>query len=142
MIKKKDHAFSILIRDAEKALVNGTLWELDVIAETYIKNRPESVNNTNNVLKRVANEYSISERELVKSKKRGTIQTARKMVFCLLHLKFNQSQLSIARFFSTHQTSVARAIQLYKDSIDMQSKNPPKDLIDFLAMFKKLESEL
>ncbi len=46
MTQKKEYAFSILIRDAEKAIKenieNGTLWELDNIIDNYNRNKPHN----------------------------------------------------------------------------------------------------
>lgn len=47
MTQKKEHAFSILIKETENAMkeniANGTLWALPAIIENYNKNSPTNI---------------------------------------------------------------------------------------------------
>jgi chromosomal replication initiation ATPase DnaA len=138
MTQKQEKAFSIYIRDTENVLKNGTLWELDAIVDEYIKNRPPNPNILQTVLKLVGEKYSIPVKTLLISKERRT-QTARQMAYCLLHLKFNLTQRNISKFFNTHQTTIARGIEVYKDSERLKDK---KQFKVFFETYNELESKL
>ena len=90
------------------------------------------------VIKIVCNEFSISEYTLKNMSKRGSLQDAKQITYCLLYYNLGLSQRYIANsIFFNWQTSVANAIKRFKKS-DIQHKSDR----EFLEKYNLLKNKL
>jgi hypothetical protein len=89
------------------------------------------------ILNMICNEFNFSRHNLIKSKKHGTIQKARQLVYCLLYFDIGLSLREIGNIFSKYVRSVAIAIENYR-KLNTQLKQDK----EFFESYKKYQEKI
>jgi len=89
------------------------------------------------ILNMVCNDYNITKRNLIQSKKHGHIQKARQMCFCLLYFDIGLSLREIGNVFGKYVRSISVVIENYR-------KMNPEFKLDreFLELYKKYQENI
>jgi chromosomal replication initiation ATPase DnaA len=92
----------------------------DAITKTLYKKTDKGVE-IEFILNIVCIDFSLTRYNLIKSKKHGYIQKARKLIFCLLYFEIGLSLRQIGTIFGKYVRSVAIAVENYK-KLNLQIK--------------------
>jgi chromosomal replication initiation ATPase DnaA len=127
-----------LLQNIQKGLRLYSVTELNDALEQALIKKHEKTKEIDYVLTIVSNEYNISQYALKNMKKRGNLQDAKQLAYCLLHFNLGLSIRYIANsiFFCWH-SSVANGVARFKKS-DIQHKQDRA----FLEKYELLKNKL
>lgn len=133
-----NHELETLLKNIQQGLKRYSVNELNEAIVKAIGDKNTKSDEIKYVLTIVCNEFDITEFALINSKKRGNLQDAKQIAYCLLYFNIGLSIREIADeiFFNWH-TSVAIGINKFKKS-DFQHK---QDKV-FLEKYDKLRTKL
>lgn len=109
-----------LLRNIQEGLKRYTLEELNEAMVTVLNNKHDKHEETNFVLDKVCEMYSISRRTLVYSVARGQIKVARRLASCLLYYNVGLSHRFIAArvFFCKYHNGISSGIRAFENLND------------------------
>jgi chromosomal replication initiation ATPase DnaA len=127
-----------LLKNIQQGLKKYSVNELnDAIVKALTDNHDKS-EEIKYVMTIVCNEFKVSEYALKNMKKRGSLQEAKQIAYCLLYFNVGLSIREIANniFFNWH-TSVANGIKRFKKS-DVQHKQDKAFIDKYIVLRNKL----
>jgi len=131
--------FVSLLDNLERCLKTYSVKELNEALVTFFTNKQDNSLEINFILEQVASEYSISKRTLIRSTARGSVQEAREVAYCLLHLNLGLTlrYISLRIFFKNSHTSITRAVEKCRN-LSPSSKQDK----DFKTIYEKIQKKL
>ena len=127
-----------LLKNIQQGLKKYSVNELNDAIVKALGEKHDKSDEIKYVMTIVCNEFKVSEFALINMKKRGSLQEAKQIAYCLLYYNVGLSIRDIAHniFYNWH-TSVANGIRRYKKS-DEQHKQDKQFLDRYISLRKKL----
>jgi len=129
-----------LLKNVQQGLSKYSVTELNDAIITALHNKSDKKKEIKYVFKIVCNEYGISETTLKNLTKRGFLQDAKQITYCLLYYNVGLSQRYIAKcIFFNWQTSISNAIKRHEKA-NLQVKTDREFLEKYELLKKKLRN--
>lgn len=112
MNEHKDVEF--LLKNIQEGIRLYGVKELNSAISKTLYEKTDKAEEIEFILDTVCAEFNLSRYNLIKSKKHGYVQKARKIIFCLLYFDVGLSLREIGTIFGKYVRSVAIAIENYK----------------------------
>ncbi len=128
----------VLLKNIQQGLKKYSVNELNDAIVKALSNSHDKSEEIKYVITIVCNEFKVSEFALKNMKKRGALQEAKQIAYCLLYFNVGLSIRDISDniFFNWH-TSVANGIRRFKKS-DIQHKQDKEFLDKYTLLRNKL----
>jgi len=127
-----------LLKNIQQGLKRYSVNELNDAIVKALSNNNDKSEETKYVMSIVCNEFKVSEFALINMKRRGYLQEAKQIAYCLLYFNLGLSIRDISQniFFNWH-TSVANGIKRFK-KLDVQHKQDKQ----FSEKYTRLRNKL
>jgi chromosomal replication initiation ATPase DnaA len=112
MNEQKDVEF--LLKNIQEGIRLYGVKELNSAISKTLYNKTDKGEDIEFIINMICLEFNVSRFNLIKSKKHGYVQKARKIIFCLLYFEVGLSLRDIGKIFGKYVRSVAIAIENYK----------------------------
>ena len=128
-----------LLKNIQEGLKKYSVNELNDAIVRALTNKHHNTEEIEYVISIVCNMFNISEHSLINDNKRGILQEAKQITYCLLYFDVRLSIRYIANsiFLTDWHTSVQKGIKRFKQS-DVQIKQDK----EFIEKYEKLRSKL
>lgn len=133
MNEHKDVEF--LLKNIQEGIKLYGIKELNEAISKTLYEKTDKAEEIEFILNTVCLEFNLSRFNLIKSKKHGYVQKARKLIFCLLYFDVGLSLREIGNIFGKYVRSVAIAIESYK-KLNMKIKQD-KEFFDLYARYQQ-----
>jgi len=129
-----------LLKNVQQGLSKYSVTELNDAIITALHNKSDKKKEIKYVFRIVCNEYGISENTLKNLTKRGFLQDAKQITYCLLYYNVGLSQRYIAKcIFFNWQTSISNGIKRHEKA-NLQVKTDREFLEKYEMLKKKLRN--
>jgi chromosomal replication initiation ATPase DnaA len=127
-----------LLKNIQQGLKKYSVNELNDAIVKALNDKHDKSEEIDYVMTIVCNEFKVSQYALINMKKRGALQEAKQIAYCLLYYNVGLSIRDIANniFFNWH-TSVANGIRRFKKS-DVQHKQDKEFIERYIELRGKL----
>jgi chromosomal replication initiation ATPase DnaA len=134
----KNQDIETLLKNIQHGLQKYSVNELNDAIIKALSEKHDKSGEIEYVMKIVCNEYNVSEYTLKNMKKRGTLQEAKQLAYCLLYFNVGLTIKHISEtIFFNWQTSVATGIKRFK-KLDIQHKQDK----EFYEKYNRLRNKL
>jgi chromosomal replication initiation ATPase DnaA len=133
MNEHKDVEF--LLKNIQEGIRLYGVKELNSAISKTLYNKTDKGADIEFILNMVCVDFNLTRHNLIKSKKHGYVQKARKLIFCLLYFDVGLSLRQIGNIFDKYVRSVAIAIENYK-KLNLKLKQD-KEFFDLYSTYQQ-----
>lgn len=128
----------LLLKNIQQGLMKYNVNDLSDAIAKALNERSDKTDEVAYVITIVCNEYNVSEFTLKNMRRRGSLQEAKQIAYCLLYFNVGLTIKDISEtIFLNWQTSVANGIKRFK-KLDIQHKQDQ----EFLDKYNRLKNKL